>query len=104
VTRNIIAILRGLRPEEALPIGEALIGAGIASIEVPLNSPDPFASIGAMAREFGHPCPDRGGHRARPSRTWPGCARRRPPRRLAQLRAGGDPRHGRGRHGKLARA
>lgn len=49
----LVAILRGLRPEQALAIGEALVGAGFTIIEVPLNSPDPLASIGLLARQFG---------------------------------------------------
>lgn len=44
-THGLIAILRGLRPEEARDIGLALHGAGIRLIEVPLNSPDPLQSI-----------------------------------------------------------
>ena len=43
--RRAIAILRGVRTDEALAVGEALYGAGIRELEVPLNSPDPFASI-----------------------------------------------------------
>lgn len=53
MTRNIIAILRGLRPEEAIPVGEALVDAGFSTIEVPLNSPDAFTSIRMMADRFG---------------------------------------------------
>jgi 2-dehydro-3-deoxyphosphogalactonate aldolase len=49
----IIAILRGVEPQEVLEIGAALIDAGIRIIEVPLNSPQPLASIERLASRFG---------------------------------------------------
>lgn len=49
----LVAILRGLTPGEAPAAGAALTDAGFALIEVPLNSPDPFDSIAALARDFG---------------------------------------------------
>jgi 2-dehydro-3-deoxyphosphogalactonate aldolase len=48
-----IAIIRGVTPGEAVETGRALIDGGIRIIEVPLNSPDPMASISALADAFG---------------------------------------------------
>lgn len=48
--RGLVAILRGLKPKEALGVGQAVFDAGIEAIEVPLNSPDPFRSIEILAR------------------------------------------------------
>lgn len=49
---SLVAILRGVKPEEAIAIGEALVAEGFGLIEVPLNSPDPYRSIDAMAKAF----------------------------------------------------
>ena len=48
--RGLVAILRGIRPDEAVATGHALHDAGFEAIEVPLNSPDPFRSIEALAK------------------------------------------------------
>jgi 2-dehydro-3-deoxyphosphogalactonate aldolase len=52
----LVAILRGIRPDEALAVGEALVAAGFRLIEVPLNSPEPFRSIELLAERFGAAC------------------------------------------------
>lgn len=49
---GIIAILRGIAPNTALAVGEALFQAGIRIMEVPLNSPEPFRSIAMLAETF----------------------------------------------------
>jgi 2-dehydro-3-deoxyphosphogalactonate aldolase len=46
----LVAILRGLVPDEAEAVGTTLVEAGFSLIEVPLNSPEPFASIAKLAR------------------------------------------------------
>ena len=50
---NLIAILRGIKPEEVEAVGEALIEAGWRIIEVPLNSPNPLKSIETLQKRFG---------------------------------------------------
>jgi 2-dehydro-3-deoxyphosphogalactonate aldolase len=47
--RPLVAILRGIRPDEAEAAFDALIAAGIGLIEVPLNSPDPIRTISLLA-------------------------------------------------------
>ena len=50
----LVAILRGVAPHEVAEIGAALADAGIAIVEVPLNSPQPIDSIRILAERFGH--------------------------------------------------
>jgi 2-dehydro-3-deoxyphosphogalactonate aldolase len=49
----LVAILRGVKPVEVVDIGAALVDAGFAVIEVPLNSPGPLESIALLAKAFG---------------------------------------------------
>ncbi|WP_282153112.1 2-dehydro-3-deoxy-6-phosphogalactonate aldolase [Ruegeria atlantica] len=54
LTENpLIAILRGLEPENALPVAGELIEAAFRIVEVPLNSPDPLDSIARIAKHYG---------------------------------------------------
>ena len=52
-TCPLIAILRGIEPEEVIEIGGCLVDAGFVLIEVPLNSPNPLHSISKLANKFG---------------------------------------------------
>ncbi|MDQ2764482.1 MAG: 2-dehydro-3-deoxy-6-phosphogalactonate aldolase, partial [Pseudomonadota bacterium] len=49
----LVAILRGVKPDEVEGIVEAVITAGIGIVEVPLNSPDPLNSIARLVKRFG---------------------------------------------------
>lgn len=49
----LIAILRGVKPQEAEAIASVIVEAGFGAIEVPLNSPEPFKSIEILANRFG---------------------------------------------------
>jgi 2-dehydro-3-deoxyphosphogalactonate aldolase len=53
VKRPLVAILRGVKPDEVEGIVGVLIETGFEMIEVPLNSPDPFDSIARICRRFG---------------------------------------------------
>ena len=94
----VVAILRGLRPDEALPVGEALVEAGIRILEVPLNSPQPLDSIAALVRDLRRARQHRGRHGARSraasmrSRMSGGADHR-----VAQCRYRRDPPHARAR-------
>lgn len=52
--RPLVAILRGIRPDEVAAVTDALIEEGFEAIEIPLNSPDPFESIRIAAGRHGH--------------------------------------------------
>ncbi|HTP99823.1 MAG TPA: 2-dehydro-3-deoxy-6-phosphogalactonate aldolase [Casimicrobiaceae bacterium] len=52
----LIAVLRGITPEEIPAVGDALVGNGFRVLEVPLNSPRPHDSIRALARMCGATC------------------------------------------------
>lgn len=47
----VIAVLRGVKPDEVVAVAEALFSAGVRIVEVPLNSPQPFESLGRLAAE-----------------------------------------------------
>lgn len=51
----LVAILRGIRPDEVVAIADVLVEEGFSLIEVPLNSPDPLASIAAIAGRYPSP-------------------------------------------------
>jgi len=50
---RIVAILRGITPDEILPVADALVAAGIGAIEVPLNSPHALRSIDSLCSAYG---------------------------------------------------
>jgi 2-dehydro-3-deoxyphosphogalactonate aldolase len=53
---ELVAILRGLTPLRAPEVGAALVNCGFRTIEVPLNSPDPFNTIQLLAQAHGASC------------------------------------------------
>ncbi len=54
MSQELIAILRGIEPDEAVAVTQELINSGIHTIEVPLNSPEALTSIARMCQQFGH--------------------------------------------------
>ncbi len=53
MTLPLIGILRGVTPSEAVAVGEAVLAAGITTLEVPLNSPEPLESIRRLVEALG---------------------------------------------------
>ena len=53
---HLIAILRGIKPDEILAVAEVLILAGFKAIEIPLNSPTPYESIRLLVDKYGDQC------------------------------------------------
>ena len=52
----LVAVLRGITPDEIDDVGDALVAEGFRILEVPLNSPHPYESIRRLARRFGERC------------------------------------------------
>lgn len=52
----LVAILRGITPDEVIPVGQALYDEGFRCIEIPLNSPTPLVSIARLAESLPHDC------------------------------------------------
>ncbi|HEY3460302.1 MAG TPA: 2-dehydro-3-deoxy-6-phosphogalactonate aldolase, partial [Casimicrobiaceae bacterium] len=52
----LVAVLRGITPDEVDDVGDALAGEGFRILEVPLNSPRPFESIHRLSQRFGERC------------------------------------------------
>ena len=52
----LIAILRGVRPDEIVDVAGALVDAGIRAIEIPLNSPEPYRSLQRLCEVYGGTC------------------------------------------------
>ena len=88
----LIAILRGITPAEAVPVGLALAEAGLRIVEVPLNSPQPLRSIEALSRELGERCLVGAGTVMSAAQVDAGGARRRAADRHAARRCSGHPR------------
>lgn len=52
----LVAILRGVQPDEVVEVAGALVDAGIRAIEVPLNSPEPYRSLQRLCDAYGTTC------------------------------------------------
>jgi 2-dehydro-3-deoxyphosphogalactonate aldolase len=55
-TLPLVAILRGIKPDEVVDVGHALVDAGFRILEVPMNSPEPLQSIRRLVETFGEQC------------------------------------------------
>ena len=96
----LVGIIRGVTPDEAEAIGEAIFDAGIRIIEVPLNSPDPLESIELLPRNSAT-ARWSGAGRCSSRNRFRGPGRRRAPDRFAQHQRRGHCRNGGGRPGLL---
>ena len=90
MSRNLIAILRGLEPERAVETAAAIVEAGIGWIEVPLNSPRPLDSIAAMRAALGGQAEIGAGTVLTPEEVRAVAGRRGGVRGVAERRPGGD--------------